>query len=283
MSHRPPQTYTVSQLAALSGVSVRALHHYDEIGLLKPASVGPNGYRYYGRDQLLRLQQILLLRELGLSLDEIGRTIDAPGFDRAATLREHREKLSSEAARLRALMKTIDDTLASLEKGKPMTEKSMFRGFDAEARERLEAWAIERGGKFARLGIETRDEVIQGWTPSEHEANRTEMIAIFDDFTAALSDGAAAEGERMQGLVLRFHTRASKAWTGPIGRGGFLNIAEFYAENPDIRARLDLRAPGLADYVARAIRVFCIETQPWPGSGSDAPASGGVKSAPDGE
>jgi DNA-binding transcriptional MerR regulator len=272
MSHRPPKdSYTVSQLAALSGISVRALHHCDEIGLLKPASVGLNGYRYYGRDQLLRLQQILFHRELGLSLDEIRQAIDTPGFDRAETLRRHRERLVAEAVRLRALTKTIDDTLASLEKGKPMTEKSMFRGFEAEARERSEAWAIERYGKWARLGMETRDEVIQGWTPEEREANRSEMVAIFDDFTAALSEGLAPESERMQGIVRRFHTRASKAWTGPIGRGGFLNTAEFYAENPDIRAALDRRAPGLADYITRAMRVFCVETQPWPGAATESP------------
>jgi DNA-binding transcriptional MerR regulator len=268
MSHRPPQSFTVSQLAKLSGVSVRALHHYDEIGLLKPASVGLNGYRYYGREQLLRLQQILFHRELGLSLDEIRRTIDTPSFDRAASLRGHRDKLATEIARLRALTKTIDDTLASLEGGKPMTEKSMFRGFEAEARERSEAWAIERYGKWARLGMETRDEVMRAWTPAEHEANRSEMIEIFDDFAAALAEGLPADSERLQGVVLRFHARASKAWTGPIGRGGFLNIAEFYAENPDIRAGLDHRAPGLADYIARAMRIFCIETQPWPGAGS---------------
>src|SRR5215469_1141905 len=124
MSHRPPQNYTVSQLAKLSGVSVRALHHYDEIGLLKPASVGLNGYRYYGREQLLRLQQILFHRELGLSLDEIRRTIDTPGYDRAAALRSHREKLATEIARLRQLTTTIEDTLANLEGGKPLTEKS---------------------------------------------------------------------------------------------------------------------------------------------------------------
>jgi DNA-binding transcriptional MerR regulator len=267
MSHRPPQhSYTVSQLAALSGISVRALHHYDEIGLLKPASVGLNGYRYYGRDQLLRLQQILFHRELGLSLDEIRRTIDTPGFDRAAALHRHREKLVAEIARLRDLTTTIDDTLASLEGGKPMNEKSMFRGFDAEARERSEAWAVERHGKWARLGIETRDEVMRGWTEAEHEANKSEMGAIFGDFAAALSQGLPADSERAQGVVLRLHTTASKAWTGPIGRGGFINMADFYTENPDTRARLDGLAPGLADFVGRAMRIFCAETQPWPGA-----------------
>ena len=76
--------YTVKQVAKLSGVSVRTLHHYDEIGLLEPAAVGGNGYRYYGREELLRLQQILFHRELGIPLDQIGRLLDAPGFDRIA-------------------------------------------------------------------------------------------------------------------------------------------------------------------------------------------------------
>ena len=84
--------YTVKQVAKLSGVSIRTLHHYDEIGLLKPARVGANGYRYYGRDELLRLQQILFHRELGFALDEIQKLLGAADFDRKAALRAHRER-----------------------------------------------------------------------------------------------------------------------------------------------------------------------------------------------
>jgi DNA-binding transcriptional MerR regulator len=262
--HSPPNTRTVSQLAKLSGVSVRTLHHYDEIGLLKPAFVGSNGYRYYGREELLRLQQILLHRELGLSLDEIRRVIDTPGFDRATALRDHRQKLVAETARLRELLQTIDATLADLEGETIMNETSMYRGFDAATRARHDAWAIERYGKWARLGIETRDEITQSWTPAERDAHQAEMAAVFADFAAALSEGLAADSERTQGIVLRLHTVASKSWTGPIGRGGFLNMSETYAENPDLRARFDRRAPGLADYVTRAMRIFCVEVKSWP-------------------
>jgi DNA-binding transcriptional MerR regulator len=267
MSDRQPRkSYTVSQVAALSGVSVRALHHYDEIGLLKPASVGLNGYRYYGREELLRLQQILFHRELGLSLDEIRQAIETPGFDRGAALRCQREKLVAEIARLRKLARTIDDTLADLEGARTMNEKAMYRGFDAEARERHNAWAIERYGKWARLGLETRDEIMQGWTQAERDANQEEMNGVFGDFTAALAEGLPADSARTQGIVLRLHGAASKAWTGPVSRGGFLNMGDIYVENPDMRARFDRRAPGLADYVAHAIRIFCVETQPWPGA-----------------
>ncbi len=113
-------TFTVKEVARLSGVTVRALHHYDAIGLLKPATVGANGYRYYGRDDLLRLQQILFHRELGFSLSEIGQILDAAGFDRTAALRAHREHLLATARRARALIRTIDQTLMALNGDAPM-------------------------------------------------------------------------------------------------------------------------------------------------------------------
>ena len=80
------KTYTVNQLAQMAGISVRALHHYDEIGLLRPAFTGENRYRYYGEEELLRLQQILIHRELDIPLAEIGAILDAPGFDRVEAL-----------------------------------------------------------------------------------------------------------------------------------------------------------------------------------------------------
>src|SRR5690349_2610401 len=90
---------TVRQVAKISGVSVRALHHYDEIGLLKPASVGRNRYRYYGQEELLRVQQILLHRELDIPLHEIAAILDDPAFDQLKALRQQRERLAGEAKR----------------------------------------------------------------------------------------------------------------------------------------------------------------------------------------
>ena len=91
--------HTVKQVARVPGVSVRTLHHYDEVGLLKPASVGENGYRYYGREELLRLQQILFHRELGFSLEEIGRLLDG-GRPWHALARQKVEELQGRIAEL---------------------------------------------------------------------------------------------------------------------------------------------------------------------------------------
>src|SRR5690349_16977752 len=105
---------TVKRLSRLAGVSVRTLHFYDEIGLLRPARVGANGYRYYGQTALLRLQQILFYKELGLSLEEIAEVLDRPGFDVAAALLEHRRALEQRLGRLHRLIATVDQTIAYL-------------------------------------------------------------------------------------------------------------------------------------------------------------------------
>src|SRR3546814_20208838 len=95
---------TVRQVARAAGISVRTLHHYDAIGLLKPGHVGANGYRYYGKEELLRLQQILFYRELGLPLAEIAAVLDDPAFDPLAALRAHRAALEGRICHYRTLL-----------------------------------------------------------------------------------------------------------------------------------------------------------------------------------
>ncbi|MFN2140328.1 MAG: MerR family transcriptional regulator, partial [Candidatus Promineifilaceae bacterium] len=106
--------YTVSQLAKLAGVSVRTLHHYDEIGLLVPAARSDAGYRLYNEEDLLRLQQILFFRELDFPLDDIRQILDDPAFDSLAALEEHRRLLHERAGRIGRLLNTIDRTIAKL-------------------------------------------------------------------------------------------------------------------------------------------------------------------------
>jgi DNA-binding transcriptional MerR regulator len=143
------RTYTVSQLARLSGTSVRTLHHYDEIGLLKPASVGENGYRYYGREELLRLQSILVHREFGIALGDIGVLLDSAGFDRLEALRAQRGRIEAEAERYRRLARTIDRTIAELEGRDTVMDKQLYEGFSPEKQAEYEA---SRHGPVSRRG-----------------------------------------------------------------------------------------------------------------------------------
>src|SRR5690606_4166904 len=123
---------TVKQLAAISGVTVRTLHHYDEIGLLKPACVGANGYRYYGRTEMLRLQRILFHRELGVPLERIGELLALEGEDQLEVLARHREQLQAHRERLSVLIETIDRTIAGIKGEGTMSNADLYKGFSAE-------------------------------------------------------------------------------------------------------------------------------------------------------
>jgi DNA-binding transcriptional MerR regulator/quercetin dioxygenase-like cupin family protein len=145
--------YTVKQVAALSGVSVRTLHFYDETGLLKPARTGANGYRYYEEPQLLTLQQILFYRELGVELRQIRPLLDRPDFERVDALRSHRAALEERLARTRRLLETIDHTVDHLEGRTPMTDEQIFAGFSGFT----VAAGDDRFGERVRLGGEPSD------------------------------------------------------------------------------------------------------------------------------
>src|SRR6201987_4067540 len=117
--------YTVKQVAAMAGVSVRTLHFYDETGLLKPAYHGANGYRFYEEPQLLTLQQILFYRELGIELKQIKRILSRADFEKVAALESHRELLQGDLGRTRRLIETIERTLEHLKGTKKMKSEGM--------------------------------------------------------------------------------------------------------------------------------------------------------------
>lgn len=248
--------YTVKQTAKLAGVSVRALHHYDQIGLLTPAAVGANGYRYYGREELLRLQQILLHRELGFSLDEIKAALDAEEFDQVRALRAQREKLAREARRYRRLLRTIDETLATLEGGPPMTDKALYRGFPPEKQAEYEAWLIDRyGGDMAERIARSKD-AMKGLSPAQMDGLTAEADAIEVAMAKAMTDGMPADCEAVRILVRRHHAWIGRAWSRPAGRDAYINLGRLYGEHPDFRARYEGRRAGLTDYLAEAMRAF---------------------------
>ncbi|HEV8543901.1 MAG TPA: MerR family transcriptional regulator [Verrucomicrobiae bacterium] len=147
--------YTVKQVAAMSGVSVRALHFYDETSLLKPAYVGANGYRYYEEPQLLKLQQILFYRELGFELKRIKRILGRRDFEKVAALASHRKVLEKNLERTRRLIETIDQTIEHLKGIRKMKSEEMFAGFSVAA-------GAGRSGERVKLGEEPIDCKVSG-------------------------------------------------------------------------------------------------------------------------
>src|SRR5437868_9193226 len=124
--------YTVKQLSELAQVSVRTLHYYDEIGLLIPSQVGGNGYRYYDDQAVLRLQQILFYREIGMELMQIKDVLDSPDFDLVSALKSHRALLLEKSERLLKLVTTVDNTIKHLQGEKTMSKRQLFEAFSDE-------------------------------------------------------------------------------------------------------------------------------------------------------
>lgn len=160
--------YTVKQVAAMSGVSVRTLHFYDEMGLLKPAYLGANAYRFYEEPQLLTLQQILFYRELGFELKQIKEILGRADFEIVAALESHRKVLQNNLTRTQMLVETIDKTIKHLRGTKKMKSDEMFAGFKVAAGE-------DRFSEHIKLGEEPNDCKV-----SAHDTNGAMCIFEFN-------------------------------------------------------------------------------------------------------
>jgi DNA-binding transcriptional MerR regulator len=247
---------TVKQVAKLAGISVRALHHYDEIGLLKPASIGRNRYRYYGEDELLRLQQILLHRELDIPLVEIAAILDAPGFDRVSALTIQRDKLAREAERYAELVRTIDRTIARLNGDKTMSNADLYKGISPEKQAEYEAWLIEKyGGDLPeRIAISKRK--YEKLTDAEKQALQQELIDVETAWAEAMKNGVPAESKALTPLLERHRAWVAAMWDKPCPPGAYHGLADLHLSHPDFVSRYEAIAPGFSDYHAESMKAY---------------------------
>ena len=242
--------FTVGELSRLTGVTVRALHHYDEIGLVRPSQRTAAGYRLYDDPDVLRLQQVLVLRELGVPLDEIGAAIDQ-ATDRAALLRKHRAALIDKRGRIEAMVAAVDAALEVLEKGRtamqPEDWKAMFDGFNPED---YEEEARQRWGNTEAYKESARRTKQYG--KPEWEAIRRESEAIYARLAALMQQGAAASDPAVQAAV-EDHRMHLDRWFYPCSRQMHHGLGEMYVADPRFTANLDKVAPGFAQFLRDAI------------------------------
>jgi MerR family transcriptional regulator, thiopeptide resistance regulator len=251
-------TITVKKLAVLSGVSVRTLHFYDQIGLLKPAAVAANGYRHYGAEERLRLQQIMFYRELGFELSRIKQILDDPAFDVAAALRAHRTALSKRKQRTEDLIGTIDATLAHLKKEKSMTAQQMYAGFDSAKQSAYEAELVERYGEGAAKGINESKRRTKGWTPKDYEQVKADYDRIHRALAVLIDQNASADSPSVQAIISEHHKIVCRFWTP--NAESYSGLGQLYLDHPDFRKLYDGYHPKLAQVLAEAMKVYA-ETQ----------------------
>ena len=246
--------YTVKQLAGLSGVTVRTLHHYDRIGLLRPASIGDNSYRYYGRDELLRLQEILFHRELGVALADIPAMLGAAGSDRIGALRRHRARLEEERARLARLIRTIDDTISDLTGEKPMLDQDIFKGFAPPRQAEYENHLIEHFGEPARRRIVQSKARLKDWSKADFEHLLSQQAAIERALGEAIDAGLAPDAPEVQQLVDRHYKWVCLSWR-PDAKA-YAGLGQLYYDHPDFRARYENVRAGMAEFLKTAMDVY---------------------------
>jgi DNA-binding transcriptional MerR regulator len=240
--------YTVGELAKLTGVTVRALHHYDEIGLVRPSRRSAAGYREYDEADVLRLQQVLVYRELGLPLDDIATVLDDPDFDRVRALRQHREVLLGKRARLDALLAAIDAAIRIKEETMTNDQvKSLFDGFSPEV---YDAEARERWGDTESYKESARRTKRYG--KAEWQTIRDEADAIYARLAELMKLGAAPTDARVQEQI-EAHRAHIDRWFYPCSHQMHVGLGELYVADPRFTANLDKLGAGFARYLRDAI------------------------------
>lgn len=246
-------SYTVKKLAQLSGVSVRTLRFYDEIGLLKPAFYGDNQYRYYEEEQLLMLQQILFFRELGFPLADIQRILNSGDFDKIESLRTHKSILQSSLERTETLIKTIDKTISYLRGKLIMRDAEMYDGFDLKKQQEHEKYMLD-------LGIISSQQIDDSWKKVSHwkkvhwEQFKSEGEQLNQDLAKAVREGFKPESDETQQLIRRHYTWVNHFWTPT--QETYIALGKMYLDHPDYRSFYNKYHPELADYLVAAMNIF---------------------------
>lgn len=241
--------WSIAELARASGVTSRTLRHYDAIGLLAPAWTHPSGRRHYEREQLLRLQQILLLRNLGLPLDTVRELLELSESTAAVeVLAGHREWLLAERDRLGRLVRTVESTIENLLKGGEMTPQQVFEGFEQDP---YEAEARQRWGDEA---VGAAQERRRNLSPPDAELARTGHAQVHEGLAPLHAAGVPVTDERVQGLVALHHRVVSLSWTPDAA--AYRALARMYVEDERFHQAVGGGDRVLVEYLRDAIDVY---------------------------
>jgi DNA-binding transcriptional MerR regulator len=241
--------WSIAEVARASGVTSRTLRHYHAIGLLAPARTAPNGRRYYEQEQLLQLQQILLLRDLGLRLEVVAEVLaHRSSSDTIQVLAKHKEWLLREQLRLDQLVRTVDRTIESLRKGGEMAPDKVFEGFlhnpyEAEARER---WGDE--------AVDASAERMRGWTEADAEKARTGYPRVHEGLAALKAEGADVSDASVQDMIQLHYDVTCLFWTP--NQAAYKGLGQLYVDDERFRQAIGNGNDALVEYMRDAMTVF---------------------------
>ncbi|WP_028925091.1 MerR family transcriptional regulator [Pseudonocardia acaciae] len=242
--------WSIHDIARAAGTTSRTLRHYHQVGLLAPSRIGANGYRYYDEQGLVRLQRILLLRELGLGLPAIAEVL-AGQRDTAQALRAHLALLRSERARLGRRINSVRTTLRKLERGEPLMADEVLDGFD-HTRYREEV--IERWGEDA---YRRSDDWWRTLSAEDKESFQRRHLEIASDYGRAHAAGRSPDGDEAQEITQRQYEWITDGWRGtrPTAEQ-FAGLGQLYVDDPRFTANYDRHGDGTAAFVRDAMKAY---------------------------
>jgi MerR family transcriptional regulator, thiopeptide resistance regulator len=244
--------YTVKKLSELSGVSVRTLHYYDQIGLLKPKSYNRNGYRQYDEENMVRLQQIMFFRELDFGLEEIKKIMAQPDFDVLESLQSHQVLLAKKAARLIEILRTVEKTIKKLKGETEMEINEYYRGFSDEQIEKYREEVRRRWGENTLNESEAR---ITGMGKDKFGAIQAEGSAIFKTISLNISRGADSPEVQEQIVKWRRWLENFSSYSDE----AVLGLGRVYSQHAEFAAFFRKIHPDLPEFLTSAIEYYCAQ------------------------
>ena len=241
--------FTVNDLSRLAGITRRTLHYYDEIGLLKPSLVGENGYRYYGEEALLRLQQIMLYRELDMPLESIKQIMGRRDFDVLSALEQHLDDLYRRIERMERIVQTVDDTINHLKGKKAMSKRQLFAAFSEEEQAKYEKEAEQM---YDPETVKASNRRWKSYTTEEKQRIGEEGNAVYEGFLDAMQYGAASD--QAQACVPRWRKHIEYFWMPNDEQ--LVGLAHLYNEDPRFKANYDKIHPDLAAFILETAEIY---------------------------
>ena len=240
----------IKEFAKLTGVSVRTLHYYDEIGLLKPALVdAQNGYRFYDENSLLRMQEILFYRELDFPLKSILEILSSPDYDKQKALAEQRKLLELKKERLERIIDALDGAT----KGK-VTMAAFDNSYYETARKQYEVEAKQRWGETD--AYKEHAEKTAKYTKDKWQDVNDGLMAIFSKFAECMKNCNTSNSDEAQALVKELQTYITENYytcTKDILAG----LGQMYVADERFKTNININGTGTADFVSKAIEIYC--------------------------
>jgi DNA-binding transcriptional MerR regulator len=241
--------YTVKQLAKLAGISVRTLHYYDEIGILKPSYVKDNGYRCYEEKELIRLQQILFFRELEFSLEKIKRAMEAPHFNPLAAMKDQRKLLELKKHRIERLLQTIDQTTASLKGGDYMSDDAKYSAFNDPTYQKYKDEVEERWGNTD--AYKQSRERVGKMSKADLDRVKAEGEEIARTTAELMQKGFSYDSPEVQKQVDRFYKHLQNFYDPSYEM--FKGLGQMYVDDPRFTKVYEDRADGFSLFMRDAM------------------------------